>query len=167
MPIILKHWSVGGCNKTGNSALLHQVTSFNGSYVRSWLDWDFFVLIAEESTSYVTRSKCLHSRNWLFRNLDTRSLFWTKQTGRSECLLLLLLVLAIHGWSAGSEFHLVWFCCGLTMEQEAHQLVGQAKCCATKIRHTAVGGGIFDRFFELRECRPEVADYVISGVAID
>ena len=32
-------------------------------------------------------------------------------------------------------------------EQEAHQLVGEAKHCATKIQSEAVGGGIFYVFF--------------------
>ena len=37
-------------------------------------------------------------------------------------------------------------------KQEAHQLEGQAKRRATKIRNKAVESGIFDRFsFELRE----------------
>ena len=39
-------------------------------------------------------------------------------------------------------------------EQDAHQLVGQAKRRATKIWPTAVEGGIFDRFAHFDKCRP-------------
>ena len=38
----------------------------------------------------------------------------------------------------------------IDVKQETHQLVGQAKRRATKIRPQAVGGGIFGRFFKLR-----------------
>ena len=36
-----------------------------------------------------------------------------------------------------------------------------------KIRPKAVGGGIFGRFSNFDQCRPEVADDVISSVAVD
>ena len=39
----------------------------------------------------------------------------------------------------------------LRTSQEAHQLVGQVKRRTTKIRPKAVRGGIFGRFFELRQ----------------
>ena len=56
----------------------------------------------------------------------------------------------------------------LIVKQDAHQLVGQAKRRTTKIRHKAVGGGIFDCFFSnFEKCRPEVADVVVSGVAVE
>ena len=48
-------------------------------------------------------------------------------------------------------------------EQEAHQLVGQAKCSATQILPKAVGGGIFRRFSNFNKCRTEVAGDVISS----
>ena len=51
-----------------------------------------------------------------------------------------------------------------TLQQEAHQLVGQAKRRVTKIRSIAVGGGIFDPFSNFDNSRPEVAGVVISGV---
>ena len=38
---------------------------------------------------------------------------------------------------------------GSYSEQEAHQLVGQAKCSATKFRQKAVEGGILDRFLKV------------------
>ena len=43
-------------------------------------------------------------------------------------------------------------------KHEAHQLVGQAKRCATTIQPKAVVGGIFGHFF---------ADDIISDVAIE
>ena len=51
-------------------------------------------------------------------------------------------------------------------QQEAHQLVGQAKRRATKIRLKAVGSGIIGRFPNIDKCRSEVAGDVISGVAV-
>ena len=52
-------------------------------------------------------------------------------------------------------------------QEEAHQLVGQAKRHATEILHKVVGGGIFDRFFSnFEKCRPEVADDVIDVIVI-
>ena len=44
-----------------------------------------------------------------------------------------------------------WKCCDGKSQQETHQMVGQAKCCATKIQPKAVGGGILGRSFELWE----------------
>ena len=52
------------------------------------------------------------------------------------------------------------------MEQEAHQLVGQAKLSATKIRHTTVVRSILAVFSCSDKCRQEVAGDVISGVAV-
>ena len=52
----------------------------------------------------------------------------------------------------------------LTTRQGAHQLVGQAKRHATKIRLEAVGGDIFDSFLQ-DNSRPEVIGHVIFGVA--
>ena len=51
--------------------------------------------------------------------------------------------------------------------QEAHQLVGEAKRCATKIdpKQSEVAFGPF--FSNFYNCRPEVADDVISSVAVD
>ena len=57
---------------------------------------------------------------------------------------------------------------GSFAQHEAHQLAGQAKCCATKIRQKAVGGGIFDNFFlNFKKCLPEVTNDVISAVAVE
>ena len=53
------------------------------------------------------------------------------------------------------------------LQQEAHQLVGQAQRRATKIRPETVGSGIFGRFPNFNKCRSEVAGDVISGVAVD
>ena len=50
----------------------------------------------------------------------------------------------------------------ITNQQEAHQLVVQAKRCATQIRPKAVGGGIFGHFSNFDKCRLEVAGDVIS-----
>ena len=50
-------------------------------------------------------------------------------------------------------------------QQEAHQLVGQAKRSA-KIRPKAVGRGIFVNFSNFDKRRQEVADDVISGLAV-
>ena len=44
---------------------------------------------------------------------------------------------------------------------------GQAKGCATKLRHIAIGGGIFDRTFNFDQSQSTEADDIISGVAID
>ena len=52
-------------------------------------------------------------------------------------------------------------------QQEAHQLVVEAKRSATKIRPKAVRSGIFGRFLNVGKCRSEVAGDVISGVAVD
>ena len=52
-------------------------------------------------------------------------------------------------------------------EQDAHQLVRQAKRRATKIRAKGVVGSIFGRFANFDKCRWEVAGDVISGVAVD
>ena len=43
----------------------------------------------------------------------------------------------------------------------------QAKRRPTKIRSKAVGGSIFDRFSNFYKWRPEVADDVILGLAVD
>ena len=43
------------------------------------------------------------------------------------------------------------------MQQDAHQLVGQAKRCTTKIRPKDVGGGIFGRFANFDNCQSEAA----------
>ena len=52
-------------------------------------------------------------------------------------------------------------------EQEAHQLVGQAKRCATKIRPKPSKAAFAVVFFSnFDKCRPEVADDVKSGVAV-
>ena len=51
-------------------------------------------------------------------------------------------------------------------EQDAHQLVGQAKRRATHIRPKAVGSGIFGRFANFDKYRSEVASDVISGVTV-
>ena len=46
--------------------------------------------------------------------------------------------------------------------------MGQAKRRATNIRPTAVGGGIFGRFFSNVDIyRREAADDVITGMAVD
>ena len=51
-----------------------------------------------------------------------------------------------------------------TIQQEAHQLVGQAKRRATTIRSKAVGGGILDGPFSLTSIMPTgVADVGISA----
>ena len=47
------------------------------------------------------------------------------------------------------------------------ELVGQAKRRTTKIRLKATGEGILAVFSNCEKCRPEVADYAISGVAVD
>ena len=52
------------------------------------------------------------------------------------------------------------------VEQEAHQLVEQAKCRATKFRLKAAGGSIFDRFLNFEKCWPEAADDVISDIVV-
>ena len=52
-------------------------------------------------------------------------------------------------------------------EQDAHQLVRQAKRRAAKIRPRAVGGGVFGRFSNIDKYRSEVAGDIISGAAID
>ena len=44
---------------------------------------------------------------------------------------------------------------------------GKVRARAIKIKPIAVGGGIFDRFFELEKCQWEVADDIISDVAVD
>ena len=54
----------------------------------------------------------------------------------------------------------------ISSQQETHQMVGQAKRRATKIRLESLGGGIFDGFFR-DNFRPEVAGHVISGVAAE
>ena len=46
-------------------------------------------------------------------------------------------------------------------------MVGQAKLRATKIGPKAVGSGIFGYFPNFDKCRSEVADDVISVVAVD
>ena len=45
--------------------------------------------------------------------------------------------------------------------------MGQLKRCATHIRPKFVGSGIFGRFPNYDKCLSEVADDVISGVAVD
>ena len=55
---------------------------------------------------------------------------------------------------------------GEILKQETHQLVGQAKRRATKIRLEAAKGGIFDSFF-LDNSQPEVVGHVISDVAAE
>ena len=52
-------------------------------------------------------------------------------------------------------------------KQDTHQLLGQAKRRATKIRPEAVKGGILGRFANFDKRRSEVAGDVISGVAVD
>jgi len=52
-------------------------------------------------------------------------------------------------------------------EQDAHQLVGEAKRRATKIRPKALRSGIFSHFPNFDKCRSEVAGDVISGVAVE
>ena len=52
---------------------------------------------------------------------------------------------------------------GSVLRQEAHELVGQAKRRATKIRPQDVGGGILERFLELPQMPTSVADVVISA----
>ena len=52
-------------------------------------------------------------------------------------------------------------------EQGVHQLVGQAKRHATKIRPKAVEDDIFGRFSNLEKCRLDVAEDVISAVAVE
>ena len=52
-------------------------------------------------------------------------------------------------------------------QQDAYQLVGQAKRRPNKIRPKAVGSGIFDRFANFDKCRSEAAGDVISGAAVD
>ena len=57
---------------------------------------------------------------------------------------------------------------GSTYEElDAHQLVGQAKRRATKIRPTTVGNGIFGSFSNFGKWRSEVAGDVISSIAVD
>ena len=46
-------------------------------------------------------------------------------------------------------------------------MVGQAKRCDTKIQRKAFGGDIFSLISHFYECRLEVADDVISCVAVD
>ena len=53
------------------------------------------------------------------------------------------------------------------VKQDDHQLVGQAKRCATQIRSKAIRSGIFCSFANSDKCRSEVAGDVISGVAVD
>ena len=53
------------------------------------------------------------------------------------------------------------------LEQDAHQLVGQANRRATKIRPKAVGSSIFGCFPSFDKCRSEVAGDVISSVAVE
>ena len=53
------------------------------------------------------------------------------------------------------------------VKQESHQLVGQAKRRATKIRPYTIGGSIFGRFSNFDICRPQEADNVITGVTED
>ena len=53
------------------------------------------------------------------------------------------------------------------MQQEAHELLGQAKRRATKIRPNAVGSCIFGRLPNFDKCRSEVASGVTSDVAVD
>ena len=52
------------------------------------------------------------------------------------------------------------------MYQEAHQLVGQAKRSAAKIRPKASRRGIFGHFPIFDNGRSEVAGDVLSGVAV-
>ena len=52
------------------------------------------------------------------------------------------------------------------IQQEAHQLVRQAKRCATKIRPKAVGSRIFGCFPNFDKCRSEVAGDVMFDVAV-
>ena len=54
-----------------------------------------------------------------------------------------------------------------TSQPKAHQLVGQAKRIAAKIRPKAAGSDIFGRFPNLDKCRSAVAGDVISGEAVD
>ena len=53
----------------------------------------------------------------------------------------------------------------VTEQQEAHQVVGQEKHLATKIRSTAAGIGIFGRFSNFDKCRSEVARDVMAALA--
>ena len=50
--------------------------------------------------------------------------------------------------------------------QEAHQVVGQVKRRALKIRPKSVANGIFGRFRNFDKCRSEVAYDIISGAAV-
>ena len=52
-------------------------------------------------------------------------------------------------------------------EQDAHQLGGQAKRHATKIRPKAVAGDIFGHFANFDKCRLEAAGDVTFGTAED
>ena len=52
-------------------------------------------------------------------------------------------------------------------KQDAHQLVGQAKRCATKIRPKVIGSIILDRFSNVENFRPVVDSDVISGVVVE
>ena len=53
------------------------------------------------------------------------------------------------------------------IQLEAHQLVWLAKRHAAKIRLKAFGGGILGRFSKFQIYRPEIADDVITGVAVE
>ena len=55
----------------------------------------------------------------------------------------------------------------MLLEQEAHQLVGQAKRSGTKIRPKVVRSGIFARFPNFDKYLSEVAGDVICGMAVD
>ena len=52
-------------------------------------------------------------------------------------------------------------------KRDAHQLVRQEKRHATKSRPKAIKGGSVSRFSNFGKCRPEVADELLSGVAVD
>ena len=51
-------------------------------------------------------------------------------------------------------------------KQEAHQLVGQAKRRATKIRPKAIESTILGPFPNFDKCRSEIAGNIMSGVAV-
>ena len=53
------------------------------------------------------------------------------------------------------------------LRQEAHQLVGQAKRCATKIQPKAFWGDIFDHFSNFDIYWLEVADDIATSVALE
>ena len=57
-------------------------------------------------------------------------------------------------------------CCNLSY-QDAHQLVGQAKHRATKIRPKAVGSGIFGPCSNVYNFRPEACSDVISSEVVE